>query len=254
MRQIIIYVDEGVSGISLKHVVKSLQQELDLTRHSLKRLDAEGIKSGNWEKDTDLIVFPGGRDVYYQSALSGLGTLKIRRFVEQGGSYLGLCAGAYFGADSIEFDKGGRMQVCGKRDLGFFPGVATGPAYGPNKFSYDNEHGAEAALVSWKGEKVFTYFNGGCQFENADHFADVEVLGSYLHLEGSPAAIVSCRHGLGKALLSGVHLEYNAKFITRDDPHIQKIYPLLENGEVIRRRCFRDLLNHLPLHLKSENI
>jgi hypothetical protein len=34
------------------------------------------------------------------------GVRRVRDFVEKGGGYLGLCAGAYFAASSIEFEKG----------------------------------------------------------------------------------------------------------------------------------------------------
>ena len=39
------------------------------------------------------IVFPGGRDSPYHDKLKGPGNKLIRRFVESGGWYLGLCAG-----------------------------------------------------------------------------------------------------------------------------------------------------------------
>jgi hypothetical protein len=47
---------------------------------------------------------------------------------------LGICAGAYFGAGAIEFEKGGAYEVCANRSLAFFPGYAEGPAYGKNKY------------------------------------------------------------------------------------------------------------------------
>ena len=45
-----------------------------------------------------------------------------QEFVENGGSYLGICAGAYFACDYIEFDKNGPLEVVGPRDLKFYPG------------------------------------------------------------------------------------------------------------------------------------
>ena len=44
-------------------------------------------------------------------------TRRIREFVEDGGKFLGICAGAYFGSETVRFDSGGAMQVEGKRDL-----------------------------------------------------------------------------------------------------------------------------------------
>lgn len=106
MQQIIVYVDRGVDGVALKHTVKSLQQEVDPAKHAIRRMDAKELKSSKWESETALLVIPGGRDIYYHEALDGEGTWKIRHFVEQGGAYLGICAGAYFGASAIEFERG----------------------------------------------------------------------------------------------------------------------------------------------------
>ena len=35
--------------------------------------------------------------------------LDIIKFIQQGGSYLGICAGAYYGSSFVEFDKNGRV-------------------------------------------------------------------------------------------------------------------------------------------------
>ena len=56
--------------------------------------------------------------------LGTAGTDTIRQFVESGGSYLGMCAGGYFGADRIVFDDGGPLEVIGVRDLKFFQGMS----------------------------------------------------------------------------------------------------------------------------------
>lgn len=247
MKQIIIYVDRGVDGSALKHTVKSLQQELDPSKYRIRRMDSKALKSENWEKETALLVMPGGRDIYYHEALDGEGTSKIRKFVENGGSYLGICAGAYFGAQMIEFEKGGSYEVCAPRSLAFFPGLAEGPAYGKNKYRVDGLQGIEAARVSWKEAVFHVYFNGGCQFLKADEFDNVSVLSSYLELKGDPAAIISCNIGKGKAVLSGVHLEYSTSALARQNPYIEKIYELLEAGENQRRKVFKEILSHLSI-------
>jgi glutamine amidotransferase-like uncharacterized protein len=250
-KTIIIYVDQGVSGEALRQTVKSLQQEVDLSVHSLVRKDSKQILHEPWQQDACLFLMPGGRDVHYHSALSGSGTEKIKRFVENGGAYLGLCAGAYFAAEAIEFEKGGKLQVCGKRDLELFPGVAIGPAYGLGKYSYESDQGVEAAQISWENEECFTYFNGGCYFEGAQGFSNVSILSSYMNLEASPAAIISCKVGKGTALLSGVHIEFSAQHLQRGSAHFERIYPMLEKSEEKRRAIFRNVLKKLGVTLKG---
>ena len=250
MQQIIVYVDLGVDGAALKHTVKSLQQEIDPSQHTIRRMDSKALKSENWEKETALLVIPGGRDIYYHQALDGDGTSKIRTFVEEGGSYLGICAGAYFGAGAIEFEKGGSYEVCAQRSLAFFPGLAEGPVYGKNKYQIDGLQGLEAARISWNDRSFHAFYNAGCRFVKAQEFPGVSVLSSYLELEGDPAAIISCKIGQGKAVLSGVHLEYSVPALPRNNPYIERIYKLLETGEIHRRQVFRDTLAHLNIKLR----
>lgn len=250
MQQIIVYVDLGVDGAALKHTIKSLQQDIDPSRHTIRRMDSKTLKSQAWEKETALLVLPGGRDIYYHEALDGEGTSKIRSFVEEGGSYLGICAGAYFGSGAIEFEKGGSYEVCANRSLAFFPGLAEGPAYGNNKYRADGLQGIEAARVSWKDDSFHAYYNGGCHFVGAHEFPGVSVLSSYLELEDDPAAIISCQIGKGKAVLSGVHVEYSVPVLPRNNPYIERIYNLLEKGELQRRQVFRETLSHLNIKIR----
>ena len=78
--------------------------------------------SGTWTRTCQVIGFGGGYDLGFIRALGGKGTKIVRDFVQQGGSYLGFCAGAYWACNYIEFDKDGPLQVVGERFLKFFQG------------------------------------------------------------------------------------------------------------------------------------
>lgn len=253
MKTVIIYSDVGVDGGSLKQLVRSLQQEIDPERCLLLRMDADALKNRSWEESATLLIIPGGRDIFYHASLDGEGTEKIRRYVQSGGNYLGICAGAYFACQAIEFEKGGALEVCASRSLKFFPGIAKGSAYGPNKYSYENAKGTEAAKISWEGGECHTYFNGGCLFEAEDHFPWVKTLSQYVDLPGKPPAVLEIEIGKGCALLSGVHIEYTPRLLNREDPHLAKIIPVLESAEPTRRAIFRSYLKRLgvPLSIGS---
>jgi len=245
MKQIIIYVDQGVSGPALKQTMRSLQQEVDESSHAIKRMDAAALLSEKWEDETALLLIPAGRDVYYHQLLEGKGTDKIRSFIHNGGNYLGICAGAYFASRYIQFEKGGQLEICGERSLGFFPGTAEGPAYGLNKYVYDSEKGAEAAHIFWGKEFYQVYFNGGCLFADPSSHKNTSVLANYANLPLQPAAIVECKVGNGKAILTGVHMEYSAHSLNAEinpDLHAQ-----LLDGEEKRRRFFREILQRLTI-------
>lgn len=64
--------------------------------------------------------------------------------MEDGGSYLGLCAGGYYGSARCEFEVGNAgMEVIGPRELAFYPGACRGSVF-PG-FVYNSEEGAVAA-------------------------------------------------------------------------------------------------------------
>ncbi|NGX30778.1 MAG: hypothetical protein K940chlam8_00128 [Chlamydiae bacterium] len=203
--RILIYCDEGVDAFSFRQTYKTLKKILKahfvvVKSHTLlEYLDK-----------ADLFVMPGGRDVFYHRALQGKKTDALREFVENGGSYLGLCAGAYFGSKSIEFEKGHVHEVIEQRELAFFPGKAIGPALGLGKYEPTSCRGAECALIDTRMGSFGTYYNGGCYFEGS--FSNAKPL-AYFAKTGN-VAIVECSVGKGKALLSGVHLEYSVKNLT----------------------------------------
>ena len=180
-----------------------------------------------WQPSTALLVFPGGADQAYCSDLNGHGNDRIRQFVERGGSYLGFCAGGYYGTSRCEFEVGRKgMEVIGNRQLGLFPGTCRGGAF--KGFVYASEAGTKAATiqigddVAEKAERgseikqLKVYFNGGGVFVDAGskamHEKGVEILARYTEKlavdagEGD-AAVVCCRIGEGRAVLTGPHPE-----------------------------------------------
>lgn len=169
-----------------------------------KRITATSIIEGGLAPFS-LFIMPGGRDRPYMAALKGIGNAQIRSFVENGGIYLGICAGAYYGCKRVEFDRGFPLEVCEDRELSFFPGTAVGPAYGKGTFEYESQKGARLAKIGTANGIFHSYYNGGCLFEG--DFPHVRILGRYLDLSGHPPAIIECSIGKGKAILSGVHLE-----------------------------------------------
>lgn len=64
---------------------------------------------------------------YRGKKLNGKGNKQILDFVHSGGTYVGICAGSYYGGAFCEFDRNGPLQVLGSRELGFFPGTVRGP-------------------------------------------------------------------------------------------------------------------------------
>ena len=145
MKKILIYQEEGTSPCSIQSLLLSLQQENLDKKYILKRINSEHLQRDLWQLETHLLIFPGGRDLPYCHSLRGLANRNIINFVQKGGSFLGICAGAYYASSLVNFEMGSPLEVVGPRELQFFPGIAYGPAYGSSKFSYENPSGARIA-------------------------------------------------------------------------------------------------------------
>ncbi len=230
MKKIFLYKDEGASIESLDHLWFSLKK---LIRKTAVAIDAKTIIQGNWKQNCSILIVPGGRDRLFHQALFPEGTRQIREFVEQGGTYLGICAGAYFASAKVEFEKGGELEIVDKRDLGFFPGIAIGPAYGRlGEFHYDASIGARIGrLLFPDGTKMPVYFHGGNIFQDAHKYPNVEILARYEDLPGQPAAIISCKVGKGKAILSGVHMEVSPEKMSCGSDNLAQIRTVLLKTE-----------------------
>lgn len=250
--EVLIYVDEGVVERSKLETPRSLERVIDTDRHPLRLVDRSYLLSEAWEERTRALIMPGGRDVPYSIALKGNANARIRRFVESGGCYIGFCAGGYYGAQRVEFNHGQPLEVVGDRELGFFPGAAVGPAYGPGTFSYDSDEGARASLIRWHGfdsavGDTRVFYNGGCMFRGADRMSNITVLARYLELPSNPAAIVACTVGTGVAILAGVHPEYSARSFRGATGSLAAVYEQLVPAEQARIAILREIATRAGL-------
>lgn len=252
MKQILIYADEGTSARSIESLVFSLRQENVHQQHRIAFANRELLREDDWLQETALLIFPGGRDIPYHEALKGEGNRQIKKFVYEGGKYLGVCAGGYYGSHTVEFEKGLPLEVVALRELAFFVGKASGPAYGNGLFSYENERGAKVArlevLNTSKMTRAAAYYNGGCTFVDAEVHPEVNVIARFTDIPSAPAAIIQCPFGKGSAILSGVHPEYSGYYLKTEDPYLKKLLPSLESCEEERKMLFKHLLMQLGIN------
>lgn len=166
--------------------------------------DADDIKGGILDTAA-LFIMPGGADLYHCEKLNGAGNRAIRAFVENGGTYLGICGGAYYACANIEWGKNTTQPICGPRELAFFDGTAIGPVYDFIEDGDIEKSWVAAAALDFDGTICPVFYEGGPVFEGGN----ATVLARYTALTGTPAAIIECAVGKGKALLCSPHLEYD---------------------------------------------
>jgi biotin--protein ligase len=211
LMNILVYDDQGASPNSVKHTVATLKQLLGHA-YDILQVNATVLQSQPWEVNCAMLVMPGGRDLPYCHALNGESNQRIKAYVSQGGRYLGLCAGAYYGSAEIEFEKDKAMDICEPRELGFFPGLSRGTAF-PG-FVYNSESGARSVTVkvyqlNGLPKEVKMYYNGGGYFVDPEKYDNVTVLCRFKERQDEEAAAVHCKIGKGHALLIATHPEYD---------------------------------------------
>lgn len=206
-----------------------------------------------------LLVIPGGRDLPFCQSLNGLGNKYIREFIEKGGSYLGLCAGGYYGCEAIEFAKGDpEMEICETRELQLYPGTAIGPAY-PG-FCYTSNKGTKAVDITLSHnfmettdfksdilDPVQVYYNGGAYFTPPRLNCNATNVLAYYATNQFPA-IVQSTVGFGRVVLTGPHIEATTsalKNVYSDDVYIDDVAGVLESTDNSRHAIFTAIIKYL---------
>lgn len=202
-RRVAIYADTGVGIFGLDCLRRFFADDRQIL------VSADAVRAGGFLETCDLFVMPGGADIPYCEKLNGKGTANIRDYVENGGTYLGICAGAYFGCSAIEYHKGRPDEICGTRELAFVRGAAVGSL--PELAPYYDEtlHSATiAGGVGPDGRECHALYNGGPTFR----ISGPETVKMHLRYKDldSPALIEGA-FGRGRAILSGLHMEVTAE-------------------------------------------
>ncbi|WP_041680230.1 BPL-N domain-containing protein [Cupriavidus necator] len=261
---ILTYIDAGASDWTAC-LMRTIGQQLQSGTYEMRAVMASDIRHDpTLFDDAVMFVMPGGADLPYCAKLNGAPNARIRRFVEEGGVYLGICAGAYYACRELAFHAGTRGAICGSRELSFVDAVAVGslPEL-TGGWLYDGTPRTAAAVeLRTTGQlagapiSAYTHYHGGCRFDfGKAPGAGTEVLAVYADIEDAPPAIVSSRVGRGRAILTGVHLEISEQEFEEVlrghsdmEQHMHVCRKLAETGDA-RLEVFRQVLAHGGLTL-----
>ncbi|KAG4082880.1 class II aaRS and biotin synthetase [Neocallimastix lanati (nom. inval.)] len=267
---VLVYSGEGASQDSVDYTIYTLKQFIS-ENYDIIKVDDKILITQYWEDSTKLLVIPGGRDLPYVNKLGSKGMERIRKYVnDRGGKYLGIGAGAYFGASNIEFEMNRPdYKVEGQRELKFFNGTAKGSAMNP--FYYDSEESALSPKIHLPllNKDVNLYLNGGCFFdinEKEKVSNELNILGTYTTkcFDGTDnrPAIIEVKNGKGKAILSGVHFEYSPELMIekkkkaqeegKDISNLEKVIEDIEKTNMDRIEFIKSIFERLDLKLNKD--
>ncbi len=94
--RVALYDDGGSAGAGIPRVTEQLGRCKDI---ELTKLSSDGIRAGL--NGYDVVIFTGGSGGRQANTIGLLGREQVRRFVEAGGGYIGICAGAYLACDGF---------------------------------------------------------------------------------------------------------------------------------------------------------
>ncbi len=98
--RVAVFVDEGVSSTAKLFDVLSSDPQLSATKVS-----AEDVRAGKLEQYS-VLIHPGGSGSKQGKALGEQGREQVRKFVQAGGGFVGICAGAYLAAGERDWALG----------------------------------------------------------------------------------------------------------------------------------------------------
>ncbi len=203
-KNIVIYRDDGVGEFGFSCLLKFFQNE------SVRICNAHDVIAGDIFKNTDIFVMPGGADLPYCRKLNGTGNDNIKHYVENGGLYLGICAGAYYACEALQFHAGRHDEISGPRELALIDATAYGslPDIAPY-YDLTLKTAAATNISLQNNQTMKAFYHGGPAFRLQN--GSVLIHACYADIAAKPPAIIEASVGKGRAVLTGVHLEVSAE-------------------------------------------
>lgn len=189
-RTVGLYTGKGSWDVDLE----ALRNFLDEYGINYIEIGQGEISSANLNELCDILVLVGGFSAQYLHHIEN--HANIRSFVEQGGCFVGFCAGAYYACSTMRWE--GRTY---DYPLQLFGGEGAGPDL-PWGYLAKIDLNREISFQEDFPEAVEMWYFGGPYFTGYDESA-VDVLARY-NANGK-AAVIAFNYGRGSVMLLGPH-------------------------------------------------
>ena len=208
--RVAVFADFGASEICVQEALVALEIDPLIKSRTISGVEiAQGKLS-----EVDVIIFPGGSGSRQSNSLGDVGRKKVIGFVEQGGGFVGICAGAYLGSSHPEYDWCLRMADARVVDREHY---ARGEGLLKVKLT---KEGGRLLPEFDGGEFFYSYYHDGPLLAPANNpkVEDYETLALFesdVHLENNAPAgvmpgstfLLKGNRGKGKAVLCAGHPE-----------------------------------------------
>lgn len=250
MKKIAVLAGRGISSGDL-----ILRLRESFTDAAICPIDAAALKKGVLDARTIAFFLPGinGENSPYHRLIGLEGNGILRRYVEKGGIFTGICAGANYASRAVLYDPPWDRDLA-KRSapgLNFFNGLAIGPLPGAQ-----NENGAPypvtAISVSYgdtNKKTMLAYGNGPALYPQGEN-SSLEIIARYDNAAGSPIAIAAQKTGKGLAFFIGP-LPYIGANPGRDFsqvPALERLMRELASHERGRQNVWNTIVSKIKGH------
>lgn len=194
-----IYSDDG----TWQDGIIALEQFFDYYKISHKRVFASDLNTIDDLSSALALCFPGGYAYNYKINLTNKTIDNIRNYVAKGGSYIGICAGAYFASSNVVWEGEEypySLSLFKGKAVGSIHSIAAWDNYSMTKIIINKKN----KIIQSSQDSLTTLYYGGPYFvSNETKFDTIAIWDEY---NGFPA-IINFNYELGKVLLIGAHLE-----------------------------------------------
>lgn len=242
----------------------SLLGALERAKREDPSIDVQEVRNEDLQKmgriDPDIVhafILPGGARPQYDVQIGAHGFGLLRDYVEKGGAFYGICAGAYYASEEFHWRPHTHEYKNKKPGLSFFNGISIGPE--PLLLKHNKTFGEwyDAAIVNvdysddtCDRHARSLYWNGPI-LHSHDNFEGIDIL-AHINVQGDDCpAIIKIPVGKGFAILSSIHPEVsleqleahiNAHLSSSD--YVAVLCDELRPYEPAREDLWRSMLSH----------
>ncbi|MBS3999243.1 MAG: T9SS type A sorting domain-containing protein [Desulfobulbaceae bacterium] len=194
-----IYTDDGTWSDG----IIALEQFFDYNNITHKRVYAFDLNNTDNYNNASAICFPGGYAYNYKVALTDKAVNNIRHYIANGGSYIGVCAGAFFASSNVVWEDeeySYSLSLFKGKAIGSIPKIAKWDNYAMTNITINQEN----KILQNSQDNLAVLYYGGPYFESEETIFDT--IATWDDFNDLPA-IISFEYEQGKVLLIGPHLE-----------------------------------------------